>query len=436
MRTVSALALSLLVATPLVAQVQPGMPGPGEELADRVVAVVGDTSLLLSDAIEELQRQAAAGRQIPSDPIARDAVVREIVQQRVDDLLLLEGARKAGTLVLEAEVTGAVDQQIERVKQNFGNEAAFTRALAESGTTLQEYRQALVRQAIEQRMVQRFIQQRLSRMPVPAVSDAEARSLFDRQRESLGNRPANVSFQQVIVQPEPTDSARARARRQADSVLVQLVTGEKVEDLARRYSDDPGSKERGGDLGWFRSGTMVPPFEQAVYAMRPGQTSGLVESDFGFHIIRLEKVRGAERQARHILISPEVTADDVARARQRADSVAQAVRGGASVTELAPRYKTPSEQVVNRNVPLDRLPAAYTNAFASAAPGVVVGPVELDGQRGQPSFVVARLTERQDAGAYAYEDVAEQARLRVREQKQIQSLMAELRRDIHIAMTP
>lgn len=431
MRTLSALAaLTTLAATPLLAQ--PGAPGPGEEMADRVVAVVGDTSLLFSDAIEELQRLAASGQQVPTDPAGRDAVLRQIIQQRVSDLLLVQGARKAGVTVSEVEVVGVVEQQIQRVRQNFGTEAAFTQALQESGTTLTEYRQELTRQAVEQRLVQRYVQQRMSKMPVPPVSDQEARTLFDQQRQGLGNRPANVTFQQVIIQPQASDSAKARARREAEAAVAQLAAGEKFEDVARRVSDDPASRERGGDLGWFRPGAMVPQFEQAVFALRPGETSGIVESDFGFHVIRLEKVRGPERNARHILFSPEITAADVEAARQRADSVAQAVRGGASVTELATRYKTPADQVVNRRIPMDRLPAAYTTAFAGAAPNTVVGPVQLDGQRGQPAFVVARLQERQEAGAYAYEDVAEQARLRVREQKQMEQLLADLRRDIHV----
>lgn len=433
MRILSAAALALLVAAPALAQQAPVTPQPGEEVADRVVAVVGDTSLLLSDVVEEMQRLAAAGRPVPEDPTQRDAFLRNLAEERIDDLLLVQGARKAGILVLEAEVQGVVDQQVQRVRQSFPSEAAFVAALANEGLTQETYRQQIARQAMEQRMVQRFIGQRMARMPVPAVSDAEARAVFEAQRESLGNRPANVSFQQAVVTPQPTAEARAAARREAEEVAAKLVAGEKFDDLARRYSDDPGSKERGGDLGWFRAGTMVPAFDAAVFGMRAGDTSPIVETDFGFHIIKLERVRGAERQARHILIAPEVTAADAERARVRADSIATAVRGGASLTELAAKVKTPSDQVVNRSVPTDQLPQAYSLALSGTAAGQVVGPFELQGPRGV-SYVVARVTDRQDAGAFTYEDVAEQARARVREQKQMQQLVAELRRDIHVAV--
>lgn len=434
MRTLSAAALALLVAAPAFAQQAPAAPQPGEELADRVVAVVGDTALLLSDVMEEVQRQAAAGRPIPEDPAQRNAFMRSLAQERVDDMLLVVGARQAGIAVLDVEVEEVVTQQIARVRQSFPNEAAFTAALAAEGLTVDQYKQQVTRQAVEQRMVQRFIGQRVARMAPAAVTEAEARAFFDTQRGSLGARPANISFQQAIVAPRATAEARAAARRRAEEVVTRLAAGEKFDDLAKRFSDDPGSKERGGDLGWFRAGAMVPAFDATVFAMRAGATSPIVETDFGFHIIRLDRVRGAERQARHILLSPEVTPADVEAARVRADSIATAVRGGASLTELAARVGTQSDQVVNRNVPTDRLPQDYSLALSGAAAGQVVGPLQLQSPRGS-SFVVVRVTDRQDAGAYAYEDIAEQARTRVREQKQMQALVEELRRDIHVSLS-
>lgn len=433
MRMLSAAALALLVAAPALAQQTPAAPRPGEELADRVVAVVGDTSLLLSDVMEEVQRLAAAGRPVPEDPSQRAAFMRSLAQERVDDLLLAQGARKAGVIVLEAEVQDVVEQQVQRVQQSFPTPAAFTAALAAEGLSLEQYRQQITRQVMEQRLVQRFVGQRMARMPIPPVSDAEARALFETQRASLGSRPANVSFQQALITPRASAEARAAARRRADSVVVRLAAGEKFDELARRFSDDPGSKERGGDLGWFRAGTMVPAFDAAAFGMRAGETSPIVETDFGFHVIRLERVRGAERQARHILISPAVTAADTEAARVRADSIATAVRAGASLTELAAKVNTPSDQVVNRNVPTDRLPQEYSVALSGTSAGQVVGPIQAQGPRGT-YFVVARVTDRQDAGAYTYEDIAEQARARVREQKQMEMLVAELRRDIHVAV--
>jgi peptidyl-prolyl cis-trans isomerase SurA len=406
---------------------------PTEELVDRVVAVVGDTTLLYSDVVLDLEQMQAAGEAVPTDPAARDRLVREIVQRRVDDLLLLEAARAAGITVGENDVAESVDRQVQQVQQQFGSAAEFARALAASGRSLEEYRASLVRQFIDRAMVQRYVAQRTGRMPPPAVTPQQMRDFFETQKARLGTRPANVSFQQVIVRPQASDSAKARARRTADSVLVQLNAGGDFAVLARRYSQD-GSAQQGGDLGWFREGQMVRPFEAMAYALRPGDTSPVVETEFGYHIIRLDKIRGPERSARHILIRPEITAEDVARARQRADSIAVALRAGASPGPLAESTGTPGDQRNNRNVQVDRLPPAYA-PLATADAGQVVGPFEVPGAGGLSSFAVVKVTERQPAGEYQLSDVEEQVRERLQEQLLAQQVVEELRRTTHIAIS-
>lgn len=92
------------------------------------------------------------------------------------------------------------------------------------------------------------------------------------------------------------------ARAKAEEVLKRVKAGENFEALAREYSNDPGSKQNGGDLGWFSQGRMVPEFEKAAFALQPGQTSEIVESQFGFHIIKVEGRRNGdpERAAQEV----------------------------------------------------------------------------------------------------------------------------------------
>ncbi len=399
---------------------------------DRVVAVVGDTTLLYSDIVLELEQLRAQGRTVPTDPRERDQLIREIVQQRVDDLLLLEAARASNEEVTASDVQDAVDQQVAEVQQQFGSEAALRQALQQSGRTLEEYRQTLTQQFIERSMVQRYLRSRMEQLPKPGVSEAEMREFFEAQRTRLGTRPANLSFQQAIVQPQPSDSAKARALRTAMEVLAELRKDGDFEVLARRYSADP-SAQNGGMLGWFREGQMVRPFEAAAFAMRPGDIAGPVETEFGYHIIKLEKIRGPERQARHILIRPEITPDDIARARARADSFATAARGGASLTQLAEQSRTPSDQIQRRNVPADRLPEPYA-ALRDAQAGTVVGPIEVQGGASGTSFAVVKVTERQPEGQYELADVAAQVRDRLQEQKLLELIVAELRQTTHVAI--
>jgi peptidyl-prolyl cis-trans isomerase SurA len=421
----------LLAAAPLAAQAPTA--APGEELVDQVVAIVGDTALLRSDVIAYVQQQlAATGQPMPTDPVQQEQLFRTTMNQLVDDLVIVEAAREMNITVADEDVKEQADQQIQATLRRFGgSEAQFTRALAASGMTRQQYRTILERAIRDQGIRDQYMQRELSSRARPVVSEDQLREAFEQQKDRLGTRPANVSLQQVIVTPEPSDSARAKAIRTAEEVLKQLAEGADFEVLAKRYSEDPGTKEQGGDLGWFKQGRMVKEFEDVVFAMRPGQVSGIVKSPFGYHIIKLEKVRGPERQARHILIKPVIDSTDVARARQRADSVATAIRGGASVRTLAEQYGTQPEEAEVERIPIDRLPPAYTAALQDSTAGAVVGPIEVDGPTGK-SFAVVKITARQPAGPYTLDDVREQLMQRVQEQQMMEQLVSDLRRGMFV----
>jgi peptidyl-prolyl cis-trans isomerase SurA len=299
--------------------------------------------------------------------------------------------------------------------------------------TMEQYRRGLTVQYRDRLVVQRFLQARLANAARPHISDEDVRAFFATQAGELGPRPTTVSFQQVIIEPRAADEARAEARRTAEQVLRELGEGASFEVLARRYSMDPGSREQGGDLGWFRPGTMVRQFEDAVYSLRPGQVSRIVETEFGFHIIRLERVRGTERQARHILIMPEVGEADLERARQRAETVLQGARAGTSMAELARLHGVRTEPVVVEQVPLDRLPPAYATAMAAAGSGELVGPFQISGREGD-RWVVARINERVAEGSYRLEDVREQIVERLQEERMLEALVDNLRARTHISV--
>lgn len=434
MRIIGVVSLAICaLAAPLAAQDTPAAAG-GAELVDRVVAVVGDTVILLSDVQAELQNLEASGEALPSDPAARDRVAQEILENRVNDLILLEAAQDAGITISEDEVQRLVEADLTAVRRRFNDsEVALQQALAQSGITLEQYRQQLTEQHRSQQLIESFMGMRLRNRARPLVSEDQIRAFFEAQRANLGTRPATVSLRQAIIAPQPSDSAKQAARREAEQVLRELSEGADFEVLARRFSDDPGTREHGGDLGWFRAGRMVPAFERTAFALRPGQTSGIVETDFGFHIIRVDRVRGPERQARHILIRPELTEADIAAARTRADSVMAAAAAGASLVTLARQYGTPVDETELERIPLDRLPPSYAAALEGASAGELVGPIEIEGPLGS-SWAVVRVVSRTESGQYTLDDVREQIRQRLQQQVMVEQLVEELRGEIYVAV--
>lgn len=126
------------------------------------------------------------------------------------------------------------------------------------------------------------------------VDEAAARQQFDAHPERY-NAPEDRRARHILIEApkDATTEQRAAARQKAEALLKSVkAKPETFADLAKSNSQDPGSAANGGDLGFFARGAMVKPFEDAAYALKPGQISGIVESDFGFHIIKLEEVRG------------------------------------------------------------------------------------------------------------------------------------------------
>ncbi|MGH7545561.1 MAG: peptidylprolyl isomerase [Gemmatimonadota bacterium] len=400
---------------------------------DRIVAVVGDTIILHSELQEQMLQLQGMGAAVPRDAAGREAFLRDLLEQRIDDLVLLIQARKESITVSDAEVNAEVDERLAQIRRRFQGELEFLRALEATGQTLTEFRLHLTQQVRNDLMIQRYLQAHQADLTPEPVGESEIREFFERQRQAMGPKPFSISFFQVVIRPQPSDSVRAAAREEAEQVLAELRAGADFTVLARRHSDDLPTRDEGGDLGWFRHGTMVRPFEEAVYALRAGQTSSIVESGFGYHIIRLDRVRGSERRARHILIRPELTPADVERTAALADSLAQVVRSGAAtVRDLATRFGDPEEQVEVANFPRDRLPPGYADALADAPPGDLVGPFRVRGPNNVEKLALVRVTDAQPGGEWTLDDVRDQIRAQLQQQKMLEKFVERLRDKVYV----
>lgn len=414
--------LLLLSATPLAAQ------QPSPEVPDRIVAVVGDSIILKSDVdLAWLQyQQQQQGKSVGDSA----QVYRGILDNRVNELLIVQAAlRDTSIHILDEQVSTLVQQELEARRRQFGGEDQFQTALRQSGMTLEDLRNMLAGD-IRTRMLMREYIGKVSRdRKPPPVSDDDIKKYFEENREQFGQRPATISFTQVVIIPKASDSARATARAKLEEAMKELATGADFAVVARKYSDDPSTKERGGDLGWFRTGAMVREFDQMAFALQPGQVSPIIETSFGFHIIKLEKVRGAERQARHILVVPTVTADDAERMRSTADSIIAKLNAGANVDSIVRTIGDPNEQSRVGPFPLDRLPAPYNTVLNDVDLGMVVGPVVLQSATGASKFAVIKVTDKRAAGAYSLDDPQFRAQLQrsVSENRQVEEIIRDLR---------
>lgn len=425
----AALAALAPVAAPASASAQ---QQPEPDLVDRIVAVVGDSVILASDLDEQLERRRAMGQQLPTDPAQLEALRRQELEAMVNEMVLIQAAEQDSIIVPVEAVQGQVEATIQEQIRGFGSRQAFEEALSQEGLTLEGYRSVVGQGARRAQIRQQYVATIQRDRSPPPVSEREMRDFFEERRAELGRRPGTIEFKQVVVTPEPSDPAKERAREEAQDILRQLEEGQDFATLARRHSDDPGSRQQGGELGWFRRGRFVPEFERVAFALRPGQHSGIVESAFGLHIIKVERARGAERFARHILIRPEVTAEDIERTRERAEEVARAVRDGASIDSLIDAVHNPLEQSQVGPAVQDSLPPPWRGQLRGASDGDVIGPFQIQGN--QEAYAVVEVQSVVEAGDYTLDDQTLRSQIRtfLQREKLLEEVLDELRRDTYI----
>jgi peptidyl-prolyl cis-trans isomerase SurA len=432
---------TLALALPVLAGAQPTPAQPvarGGIPVDRVVAVVGDQIITLSQVQEQLFQRTAQGLQLPTDSAERAQLALRLLNELVDDELLVQRAKVEKVEVAESDVAASVDAQVKRVRDQYRSEAEFREDLKRAGFgSPEEYRRGLVDQARRSAVVQRLLDKlrQEGKLVKVGVSEQDITEAFEKNKSSLPRRPATVSFRQIVVPTIPSAKAKAAARAKAESLLVELRKGADFEQVAKRESMDEATKDVGGDLGWNRRGHMVPEFDRVMFALLPGQLSDVVETSFGYHIIRVDRVQPAEVKARHILVKPKVDSADVARARARADSAATQWRSGVPFDTLVARYHDPDEDKVIPPFDKTQLPPSYQKAFEGKKAGEIVDPFPIDDRKtGASKFVVAQIVEENPGGDYSVSDLRETIRDQLSQERAVRRLLDQLRKETYVSI--
>jgi parvulin-like peptidyl-prolyl isomerase len=218
----------------------------------------------LDGEVDAIARQYGIDASTPQGRQQRQEIARIVLDQLIDQRLILQQARLHNALPTEADV----DAQVAEIRRTFPTDADFAAALAQRQLTLADLRNRLRSSLAVRNLV--------PRVAAVTVSDDEVAQYF-REHRSEFDRPEQARVRHILL-----DDPRV-----AQLVLGRLRRGELFDALARQYSRDADSRERGGDLGWVSRGQLVPEFEQVAFSLPPGQVSGVVRTQYGYHIIQV-----------------------------------------------------------------------------------------------------------------------------------------------------
>ena len=405
-------------------------------VVDKVVAIVGNRPILGSQVDEEIFSRQSQGAKPPTTPEETAELRKQVIQSIIDEELMVQEAERDTTIkVTDQEIADGVEQQIKKIRSNFSSELEYAAELRKAGFEApDEYRRWLFDQQRRAALQNRLIDERRSSGKLKSVvpTEREMRTYFDQQKTTLEKRPATISFHQIVVAPQPSVDEKQRAYQLADSIAQGIRHGGDFAVAAKRFSMDSGSRELGGSLNWFRRGTMVPEFERVAFSLKPGVVSDPVETPFGYHIIQVERSQPGEVQARHILIMPEITEQEGDSARKLAQGIYQALKTGAGFDSLQARYHDRPEEREARDVPITKLPPAYTQAIGTNGEGAVIQPFALGGAASRVKYAVVVITARRPEGDVRYEDVRDKVRQQLGDQLGVRRYLDALRKKAYV----
>ena len=321
--------VAALVALPHVPSVQ-----AQETLVDGVAAVVGKNIIKYSD----IDRAYAQIRLRSGNANAMENKCAILENLILNQLLIHKGEIDSvdSKEITDDQVNQYVQYYLKNDMSQYGTKEALREATGFSYDELKEQYERMIRNNLVAQTVQYQITKDVKITPL------EVTEFFNSlPKDSLPEIPERYELSEIVMQPQISEAERDRVRTQLAELRERVLNGEKFSMLATLYSQDPGSARKGGELGFFSRGEMVSEFESAAFALKPGEVSPIIETQFGFHIIQLIERRGNSINARHILITPKVSSDDMLRARITLDSLATEIRAGhISFEDAAKKYST------------------------------------------------------------------------------------------------
>ncbi len=267
------------------------------------------------------------------------------------------------------------------------------------------------------------------------VEDSELEAYYqEHQEDFLQGEQANARHILIRLTPDATPEKRTDAEALAGGVAAIARSGADFGEIAAKHSEDPGSKDNGGDLGWFGRGRMVAEFDNAVFSAKPGEIIGPVRSEFGFHIIKVEAFRPEHQQPLEEVIetvrSRVVEGRASAEAESRATALARRLQSERPDTVEAWEVIAAEDDAVAVNVSLpfslgETIPGAsedgtLANEVFVGEVGDIVGPIPA--RRG---YIVWQLAEIRPAGVPPFEDVRVAVEQALRQERALELAMVE-----------
>jgi len=274
-----------------------------EVILDRVASVVENKIVLMSDVVLAANAVAAQQKINPNtNPVLYKKILESARESMVEQLLIIEMAEQDSVEILEKDIDKALNQQIDNIITQTGSKELAEEAL---GKKISDFKRSYRDDMKGKLLAEKYTSSLTSSI---SVSRGDVIDFFNTYKDSIPSFPTLYKTHHILVEIKPSEESIKNSFNKANDIKNKILNGEiSFSDAAKTYSDDPGSKDRGGNLGYVSRGTFVQEFDKVVFTVEKNILTEPVKTQYGHHIIEVIERTGEKVLARHILIKTKTT---------------------------------------------------------------------------------------------------------------------------------
>jgi peptidyl-prolyl cis-trans isomerase SurA len=400
-----------------------------QSVLDKIVAVVDNEIILQSELDFQTNLLALQQRIDPSKP----DIKKQILNQMIEEKLLYAKAKLDSINVTDDEVNRQINYRIDMFIQQYGSKEKVEQVY---GMSIEKIKRELRDDVRKYLMAEMLKQKKFGSID---ITRREVEEFFSEYKDSLGLIPEKFKIAHIFVNPKAGEKVKMEAKQRALAILDSIRAGKDFAEMAKKYSEDPGSAAQGGDLGFTKRGTLVPEYEAAAFALQEGQISEPIETVFGYHIIQLIARKGESIHTRQILIKIKNDEDTDLKAIEQLNDIRDSLRLEKGTFEYyAKKYSDDKETAklggLIGNYDVGQLDKSLLDIVDKLKIGEISFPKRVDLGQGIYGYhivkLIARTPEHKPTLATDYDEIKQAAELH-KQQILYTDWMKELKKEIY-----
>lgn len=397
---------------------------------DRVIAVIGNDIITESDFQYQVQLYARQNQLTEINPY----IAQQIFQSMLTNKIILAKAEQDSVFVTEDEVLRELDQRLKGMIAQVGSEERLVEVYGMSLPKLKLLLKDELQKSIKiDRMKRKKFQGGIK------VSDKEVKEFYNVYKDSLPDQNDEYELAHIILSRKVSEAEKTAAKNIALELLDSVKQGLDFSELARKYSGDSMSAIQGGDLGYAKKGTFVKEFEEAVYSLKPGEVSDIVETEFGYHIIKLNEKQGDKIRSQHILIKfPKLESSDFETIAFLKELKSRINDGQITFDSAAKEYSEDMNTKLKGGyiglIPAEQLDSNTIEILNALSPGQISDPVRIGSteQYGYELFKLIRINPSHKLSLETdYEKIKNYA-VSFKESKEMEEWILDMKETIYV----